>query len=91
MPHTQPGSAPPAGSPGFGTADPGSSSSSDDTLDLELPQWWDDLLAQRAGSEPPESCEGPPGGGGLLDSPGDWPAADTGVGRFQLVPVRPGT
>ncbi|GAA2625498.1 GNAT family N-acetyltransferase [Streptomyces axinellae] len=87
MPHTQPGSAPPAGPPGSGTADPGSSSSSDDTLDLELSQQWGDLLALREGNDPAESRGGPPRRGGLLDSPADWPAAETGVGRFRLVPV----
>ncbi|WP_326687572.1 MULTISPECIES: GNAT family N-acetyltransferase [unclassified Streptomyces] len=90
MPHPQPGSAPPAGPPGLGTVDPGSSTSNDDTLNLELPQQWNDLLAQREGYGPPETCAGPPQHGGLLDSPAGWPAAETGVGHFQLAPVHLG-
>lgn len=89
MPHSQPGSAPPADTPGSAgtaaTADPGTSG--DDTLNLELPQEWTELLAQRDGYDPPadDASAQPPGG--LLDQPASWPPAATEAGRFQLVPV----
>lgn len=89
MPHSQPGSAPPADRPGSAgeaaTADTGTSS--DDTLNLELPQEWTELLAQRDGYDPPADDASPPPPGALLDSPASWPPAETSAGRFQLVPV----
>ncbi|MDJ1130895.1 GNAT family N-acetyltransferase [Streptomyces iconiensis] len=88
MSHSQPGSAPPADTPGSsGTAAAAETGTSgDDTLNLELPHGWTELFAERDGYEPGGTGAPPPGD--LLDAPASWPAIETDVGRFQLVPVR---
>jgi RimJ/RimL family protein N-acetyltransferase len=74
-----------SGSPVPGATTP--SDESDDTLDLDLPPdvielFTDaDLTADRTPRPVPV--------GDLLDGVADWGAADTPVGTFQLVPVRP--
>ncbi|NSC24281.1 acetyltransferase [Streptomyces albus subsp. chlorinus] len=94
MPHLQPGSAPPASTPGgsatdtAGTAEPGSVPSSDDPLTAVGPPGIRGAEAARLGS--PRG--GPPAraADSLLDDPAGWPAVPTAAGRFQLVPVQVG-
>ncbi|CAL9581416.1 GNAT family N-acetyltransferase [Streptomyces sp. enrichment culture] len=60
----------------------------EDTLDLELPHEWPELLARRAAcSGPAEKPQPGTAPGELLDHPATWPAVPTAAGRFQLVPV----
>ncbi|MBT2387738.1 GNAT family N-acetyltransferase [Streptomyces sp. ISL-11] len=70
--------------------DPLASSSTDDTLELRLP---DDLLELFAYDRPEASATGdarvPGHAADLLDALADWGPADTPAGTFQLVPVRP--
>lgn len=66
--------------------DSGLSSSSDDTLELQLPPGWGALLAD--GHRQPASPDDP-AAGPLLDDLAGWGAADTPAGPFALVPVRP--
>lgn len=66
--------------------DSGLSSSSDDTLELQLPPGWGALLAD--GDRRPASWDDP-AAGPLLDDLAGWGAADTPAGRFALLPVRP--
>lgn len=66
--------------------DSGLSSSSDDTLELQLPPGWGALLAD--GDRRPASPDAP-AAGPLLDDLAGWGAADTPAGRFALLPVRP--
>ncbi|MYS21685.1 Protein N-acetyltransferase, RimJ/RimL family [Streptomyces sp. DvalAA-14] len=75
-------------------------SGTEDTLDLKLPP---EVIALLTAPPPgPGSPPGPPGPSGasvptgqwgrpadLLDHVGDWPAVETPVGPFRLVPVRP--
>ncbi|MFD0163793.1 GNAT family N-acetyltransferase [Streptomyces decoyicus] len=61
-------------------------SSSDDTLDLQLPPEFSALFAEGHGR--PASLD-VPAAGPLLDNLAGWGAADTPAGPFQLVPVQP--
>ncbi|MET7798236.1 GNAT family N-acetyltransferase [Streptomyces decoyicus] len=61
-------------------------SSSDDTLDLQLPPEFSALFAEGHGR--PASLD-VPAAGPLLDNLAGWGAADTPAGPFELVPVRP--
>lgn len=67
--------------------DSGLSSSSDDTLELQLPPDFGALCGD--GHRQPASPNGGPAAGPLLDNPAGWGAADTPAGPFALVPVRP--
>ncbi|MGP3977893.1 GNAT family N-acetyltransferase [Streptomyces sp. 8N114] len=103
MPHPQPGSAPPADTPGADPAEPGSSTSSDDpltahrgtaagedTLNLGLPRERPEPPSRR---EPRSHAFSAPcvnvgrEHADAPDTPADWPAVVTDAGRFQLVPV----
>ncbi|WP_433858572.1 GNAT family N-acetyltransferase [Streptomyces kronopolitis] len=66
--------------------DSGLSSSSDDTLALQLPPGGGARLADgdRRSASPDDPAAGP-----LLDGLAGWGAADTPAGRFALRPVRP--
>ncbi|WP_405408248.1 GNAT family N-acetyltransferase [Streptomyces decoyicus] len=66
--------------------DSGLGSSSDDTLDLQLPPEFSALFAEGHGR--PASPD-VPAAGPLLDNLAGWGAADTSAGNFELVPVRP--
>lgn len=66
--------------------DSGLGSSSDDTLDLQLPPEFSALFAEGHGR--PASLD-VPAAGPLLDNLAGWGAADTPAGPFELVPVRP--
>ncbi|WP_030990422.1 GNAT family N-acetyltransferase [Streptomyces sp. NRRL S-1813] len=66
--------------------DSGLGSSSDDTLDLQLPPEFSALFAQGHGR--PASLHFP-AAGPLLDNLAGWGAADTPAGPFELVPVQP--
>ncbi|MFI2190358.1 GNAT family N-acetyltransferase [Streptomyces sioyaensis] len=66
--------------------DSGLSSSSDDTLELQLPPDFGALCGD--GHRQPASPDGP-AAGPLLDNLAGWGAADTPAGPFALVPVRP--
>ncbi|WP_260635452.1 GNAT family N-acetyltransferase [Streptomyces angustmyceticus] len=65
--------------------DSGLGSSSEDTLDLQLPPEFGALFAEGHG---PASADAP-AAGPLLDNLAGWGAADTPAGPFALVPVRP--
>ncbi|WP_328384043.1 acetyltransferase [Streptomyces sp. NBC_00400] len=64
----------------------GLGSSSDDTLDLQLPPEFGALFAEGRGPQAPPDV---PAAGPLLDNLAGWGAADTPAGPFALVPVRP--
>ncbi|MFG2532224.1 GNAT family N-acetyltransferase [Streptomyces sp. NPDC048516] len=66
--------------------DSGLGSSSDDTLDLQLPPDFGVLFAEGDGQQAPPDV---PAAGPLLDNLAGWGAADTPAGPFELVPVRP--
>ncbi|MFI0715200.1 GNAT family N-acetyltransferase [Streptomyces inhibens] len=68
------------------STDSGLSSSSDDTLDLQLPPEFSALFAD--GGRQPASPD-VPAAGPLLDNLAGWGAADTPAGPFELVPVEP--
>ncbi|WP_336052857.1 GNAT family N-acetyltransferase [Streptomyces sp. CA2R101] len=65
--------------------DSGLGSSSDDTLDLQLPPEFGALFA---GGHGPQAPPDGPAAGPLLDNLVGWGAADTPAGPFALVPVR---
>lgn len=75
MPHSQPQPAPQA------------HDSSDDTLDLELPQELTELLAAREGFATGENLPAVDGPPDLLDHVASWPVTSTSAGLLQLVPV----
>ncbi|MFE5740250.1 GNAT family N-acetyltransferase [Streptomyces celluloflavus] len=64
--------------------DAGFTSSSDDTIDLQLPPEWGLLPA--AGDRPPVAPDAP-AAGPLLDNLAGWGPAATPAGPFELVPV----
>ncbi|MFE3885984.1 GNAT family N-acetyltransferase [Streptomyces lydicus] len=66
--------------------DSGLGSSSEDTLDLQLPPEFGALSAEGRGPQAPPDA---PAAGPLLDNLAGWGAADTPAGPFELVPVRP--
>lgn len=66
--------------------DSGLGSSSEDTLDLQLPPDFGALFAEGRGQQAPPDV---PAAGPLLDDLAGWGAAGTPAGPFELVPVRP--
>lgn len=66
--------------------DSGLGSSSEDTLDLQLPPDFGALFAEGQGQQAPPDV---PAAGPLLDDLAGWGAAGTPAGPFELVPVRP--
>ncbi|MFH8588396.1 GNAT family N-acetyltransferase [Streptomyces celluloflavus] len=64
--------------------DAGFTSSSDDTIDLQLPPEWGLLPAAK--DRPPVAPDAP-AAGPLLDNLAGWGPADTPAGPFELVPV----
>ncbi|MER0483094.1 GNAT family N-acetyltransferase [Streptomyces sp. Edi2] len=66
--------------------DSGLGSSSEDTLDLQLPPDFGALFAEGRGQQVPPDV---PAAGPLLDNLAGWGATGTPAGPFALVPVRP--